>query len=152
MEAALAEVPAGPEVHDVESRVAALIDQMQSMAIRHEPLLRTMIHQTVLEQASGVPRRGTRRIDWIESAVKPLRKRLGEKAYARLVSGLALCGGIEALLVLRDIRGLSEFDAIEVSRWAALALLRQALKELGAKGRITRKRPPPPEHAGPRRR
>jgi AcrR family transcriptional regulator len=151
MEAALAEVPAGPKVHDMESRVAALIDQMQSMAIRHEPSLRTMIHQTVLERTSGVPRRGTRRIDWIESAVKPVRKRLGEKAYARLVSGLALCGGIEALLVLRDIRGLSEFDAIEVSRWAALALLRQTLKEVGTKARTTRKRRAPREQAGKRR-
>jgi AcrR family transcriptional regulator len=151
MEAALAEVPAGPNVHDVESRVAALIDQMQSMALRHESSLRTMIHQTVLERVSGVPRRGTRRIDWIESAVKPLRKRLGKKAYARLVSGLALCGGIEALLVLRDICGLSESDAIEVSRWAALALLRQALKELGPKARTTRKRRLPPEKAGKRR-
>jgi hypothetical protein len=150
MEAALSEASAGPELHGMESRVAALIDQMQSMAIRHEPLLRTMIHQTVLERTSGIPRRGTRRIDWIESAVNPLRKRLGDKAYARLVSGLALCGGIEALLVLRDIRGLSESEATEVSRWAALALLRQTLKELGTKARTTRRRRPP--SAGKRRR
>jgi hypothetical protein len=142
MEAVLAEVPAGPKVHDMESRIAALIDQMQSMAMRHESSLRTMIHQTVLERTSRVPRRGTRRIDWIESAVKPLRKRLGERAYTRLVSGLALCGGIEALLVLRDIRGLSDLDAIEVSRWAALALLRQTLKEAGTKALTGRKRRP----------
>jgi AcrR family transcriptional regulator len=151
MEAALAEVPAGSDVNDVESRVAVLIDQMQAMAVRNEPLLRTMIHQTVLERGSAKPRRGTRRIDWIEAAVKPLRTRLSTKVYARLVSGLALCGGIEALLVLRDIRGLSEADAIEVSRWAAQALLRQTLHEFGAARTTNRHRPPTlPSKARPR--
>jgi hypothetical protein len=121
-------VPTGSDLHDVELRVTVLIDQMQSMAIRNESLLRTMIHQTVLERAPATePRRGTRRLDWIETAVKPLRKRISPKAFARLVCGLALCGGIEALLVLRDICGLSEADAIAVSRWAAQALLKQTL-------------------------
>jgi hypothetical protein len=35
-----------------------------------------------------------------------------------------------ALLVLRDICRLSDADAIEVSRWAAQALLKQTLAEL----------------------
>jgi len=133
MEAALAEAPGGATSRDVETRVVALIDQMQALAISHEPLLRTMIHETVLDNARAAqPRRGTRRIDWIELATKPLHARLGAKAYGRLVSALALCSGIEALLVLRDIRGLSERDAIAVSRWAALAMVRQSLAELSA--------------------
>lgn len=36
-------------------------------------------------------------------------------------------------LVLRDIRGLSERDAIDVSRWAARAMLRQSLSEVSAR-------------------
>jgi AcrR family transcriptional regulator len=130
MTAMLADAPSGSDAHDVGMRLSVLIEQMQSMAIRNESLLRTMIHQTVLERSSAaMPRRGTRRIDWIEAALKPLAKRISAKAYARLVSGLALCGGIEALLVLRDICGLSEVEAIEVSRWAAQALLKQTLGE-----------------------
>ena len=145
MEAALAKVPARSEGRDVESRVEVLIVEMQAMAIRHESLLRTMIYQTVLERApAGQPRRGTRRIDWIESAVGPLRDRINAKAYARLVSGLALCGGIEALLVLRDIRGLSGTDAIDVSRWAARALLRQTLQDVVSRARRSDKRAPAP--------
>lgn len=140
MEAMLAAAPSGPDVQDVEYRVAALIDRMQSMAIRHERLLRTMIHQTVLERgSSGQPRRGIRRIDWIETALKPLRARVPTKAYERLVSALALCGGIEALLVLRDIRGLPESDAIAVSGWAAQALLKQTLQEVETRRRSPRK-------------
>jgi hypothetical protein len=89
-----------------------------------------MIHETVLEGTPAVPiRRGTRRVDWLEPAVQPVRTRLTAKAYDRLVSTLALCGGIEALLVLRDIRGLSERDAIDVSCWAARAIVRRALRE-----------------------
>lgn len=140
MEAMLAAAPAGPDVQDVEYRVAALIHRMQSMALRHERLLRTMIHQTVLERGSSVhPRRGIRRIDWIETALQPLRARVPAKAYERLVSALALCGGIEALLVLRDIRGLPESDAIAVSGWAAQALLKQTLQEAETGRRSPRK-------------
>lgn len=130
MESALDAVSAGSGAKNVASRVDVLIEQMLMMAIRQESLLRTMIHQTVLEgTAAAQPRRGTRRIDWIESALRPLRSRVSAKSYARLVSALALCVGIEALLVLRDIRGLSKEDTIEVSRWAAQALLKQTLQD-----------------------
>jgi len=136
MEAMLADAPCGSDAHDVGLRVSLLIEQMQSMAIRNESLLRTMIHQTVLERSSAaMPRRGTRRIDWIDAALKPLAKSISAEAYTRLVCGLALCGGIEALLVLRDICGLSEVEAIEVSRWAAQALLKQTLTEFDSKAR-----------------
>jgi AcrR family transcriptional regulator len=129
MAAMLDEMPSGADAHNVAARLSALIEQMQSMAIRNESLLRTMIHQTVLERSLALPRRGTRRIDWIEAALQPLTNRVTGKQYARLVCAVALCGGIEALLVLRDICGLSDADAIEVSRWAAQALLKQTLNE-----------------------
>jgi AcrR family transcriptional regulator len=133
MEAVLAEAPSGATPGDVEARVTTLIDKMQALAISHERLLRTMIHETVLERTPPTQmRRGTRRIDWLESAVQPMRAGVSAKAYDRLVSALALCGGIEALLVLRDIRGLSERDAIDVSRWAARAIVRQTLREAHA--------------------
>jgi len=130
MEAMLAAAPAGAGLQDLDGRLGALIDRMQSMAISHEDLLRTMIHQTVLGRSSPAKvRRGTRRIDWIESGIAPLREKVSDSAYKRLVSALALCAGIEALLVLRDIRGLSEHEAIAVSRWAAQALMRQTILE-----------------------
>jgi hypothetical protein len=153
MEAMFAAAPTGPQTQDLEIRVAALMDQMQSMAIRHEGLLRTMIHQTVLERGTiAQPSRGTRRIDWIEAGIQPLRARVSRHAYRRLVSALALCGGIEALLVLRDIRGLPETEAIAVSRWAAQALLRQTIQEAETDKRPTRKDRSNVRLAGPKRR
>jgi AcrR family transcriptional regulator len=130
MESAIAAAPAAASAADIAVRVDNLVASMQRLAIENESLLRTMIHQTVLERpVSGQPRRGTRRIDWIESTLKPLKSRLGGAAHARLVSALALCTGIEALLVLRDICGLSPNEAIQESQWLARAALKQSLTE-----------------------
>ena len=76
-----------------------------------------------------VRKRGYRRIEWIALALAPVKKTLGKRRYERLVSALAMCVGIEALIVLRDLRGLRESEAEEVSRWAARTLLRESLEE-----------------------
>jgi AcrR family transcriptional regulator len=133
MERELAAAPAGPGAGDMEARVDALVSAMQRLAADNEHLLRMMIHLTVLEPASGkTPRRGVRRIDWIESTLQPLRAQLADSTYQRLVSALAVCAGIEALVVLRDIRGLSSQQAVDTSRWMARAVLRQVAADLRA--------------------
>jgi hypothetical protein len=48
-----------------------------------------------------------------------------------LVSALSLIVGIEALLVLRDIRGLTESQATQTSQWMARAVLEQTMREAG---------------------
>jgi AcrR family transcriptional regulator len=129
LESAIDASAPGASVGDVEARLDALVKKMQQLAIEHETLLRTMIHETVLAPAWAVePRRGTRRLAWIESAVKPLRKRLGRGQYKRMVSALALCTGIEALLVLRDICGLSPGELTRVSQWMSRAIVRETLR------------------------
>lgn len=141
MESAIASVPDGANATDIEARVDNLVESMQRLAIENESLLRTMIHQTVLERpVSGQQRRGTRRVEWIESTLKPVRARLSGTAYARLVSALSLCTGIEALLVLRDICGLSQDEAVAVSQWTARAALKQSLNERAAARRRRRSR------------
>ncbi len=139
-----------PELaHDVEARLDALVRVMYANLQTTEPLLRTMIRLTVdrsrnEREASAAeaepPRRGYRRIDYIEMALAPVRMHLDESSFERLVSGLALCIGIEALLVLRDIRGLDQAAAEEVSLWVARALLRASLAESTAQ----RTAPPSP--------
>ena len=130
MERAIAATPEGHAAGKLEARVGGLVSAMQRLAVENEHLLRLMVHLTVLETAAGkAPRRGTRRIDWIESALAPARERLPAATYERLVSALAVCAGIEALIVLRDIRGLSTQQAHDTSRWMALAVLRQVAAE-----------------------
>lgn len=77
----------------------------------------------------GAPSRGYRRIEWIETALAPVRSRLGAAKFDRLVSARSLYVGIKTLLVLRDIRGLDTAEVTEVCRWAARALLRASLED-----------------------
>jgi AcrR family transcriptional regulator len=123
--------------NDVEARLDRTVKAMQQSAAGNEHLLRTMIRLTVSGARKPtdrqVPKRGYRRIEWIALALAPVRKKLGKRKYERLVSALATCMGIEALIVLRDLRGLPEREAEEVSRWAARTLLRESLAEAGAR-------------------
>jgi len=122
---------------DVWARLDSLVSEGLQSCLDGEVLLRTMIRLSVeqrLDEARGgppreAPLRGGRRIEWIETALEPVREELGEERFQRLVSALAMVIGIEALLVLRDIRGLDREEMEDVSRWAARALLRASLEE-----------------------
>ena len=125
------------EADDVEARLDTLVDAALESSIESEVLLRTLVRITVeqrLAEAKGgpplaAPLRGGRRIKWIESALEPVRERLGVERFERLVSALAIVIGLEALLVLRDIRGLNQAEIEDVSRWATRTLLRASLQE-----------------------
>jgi AcrR family transcriptional regulator len=129
IEAAMAAAPTGDSIEDIEARLVLLVQTVQKLTLRNEALLRTMVHATVLEKSRGAPKRGTRRLEWIELAVGGLQRRLKPAAYERLLTGLALCIGIEAFLVFRDIRGLPGPQATEASEWLALTVLRATLRE-----------------------
>jgi AcrR family transcriptional regulator len=120
---------------DVEARVDAMVRAVQRMSSDTEQLGRSLIRLTIEPRAdTGAPRRGYRRTEWIESALAPLRDRLGASRLERLVSALSMVIGWEALLVQRDIRRLNPAEAEEVSAWAARALVRAALAELETAG------------------
>ncbi|GAC1647012.1 MAG: TetR/AcrR family transcriptional regulator [Gemmatimonadaceae bacterium] len=123
---------------DVEARLDRTVQAIQRSAVANEPLLRTMIGLTIKAAPPVAPtvrsrqRRGTRRLDWIDLALAPVRAQLGRRRYERLVAAMAVCVGIESLIVLRDICGLSEIEAEGVTRWAARTLLRASLGDLTA--------------------
>jgi AcrR family transcriptional regulator len=124
----------GRGASDVEARLDRVVHAMQQSAAENEQLLRSMIRLTVSTPPDPARlKRGYRRIEWIAQALAPAKKTLGKRRYERLVSALSLCMGIEALIVLRDLRGLSEGDAEDVSRWAARTLLREALADARSK-------------------
>lgn len=130
MESVIETVPPGLDLEGMETRIATFTRTMQKLTIEHEQILRTVIHTTILEPAHNCPKRGTRRLDWIEQAVEPLRSRLPRAAYRRLVSSLALCVGPEAIIVFRDVLGMSAAQAIATSEWLARAALGAALHDL----------------------
>jgi hypothetical protein len=120
---------------DATERVAAMIRALSSMSTETLPLGRSLIRLTVAPadtadgaDASG-PRRGYRRIAWIERALEPLRPQVGPVAFERLVSALAMVVGWEALIVLQDLRGLTPNEQLDTLLWAACALIRATLDE-----------------------
>jgi AcrR family transcriptional regulator len=133
----------GDQSDDVETRVERLARSVQGMSPELERLGRSLIRLTVetggregspegsREGSGNAPLRGYRRVEWIERALEPVRPRLDARRFERLVSALAMVIGWEALVVQRDIRKLSPAAGVELSVWAARALLRAALEEEG---------------------
>jgi hypothetical protein len=108
------------------------IGELIRLTIETEPELRTMLRLS-LEPRPGeqlLLRQG-RAIGWIEEALAPLRGRLSRSALRRLVLAIRSACGIEALVWLTDVAGLSREQAAELMRWSALALLSTALAEGG---------------------
>lgn len=117
---------------DAAARVAAMIETFCDISSETLPLGRSLIRLTVDggggDDASS-PRRGYRRIEWIERALAPLRDELDDAAFERLVSAMAMVVGWEALIVLHDLRGLAADAQVATSVWAANALIRAALDD-----------------------
>jgi AcrR family transcriptional regulator len=96
-------------------RLDAAVTAIQRLALENEESLRAIVRlsldRRLGEQQAAKPEhgplRGSRRVDWIEAALAPVRPKLSPSRFKRLVSGLTLCLGIEALITLQDVRGLT---------------------------------------------
>jgi AcrR family transcriptional regulator len=117
---------------DAHARIAGLITALSDGMADTLPLGRKLIKLTVdAPSADDGPRRGYRRIAWIEQALEPIRPRLGPDRFEQLVSALAVVIGWEAFVVLFDVRGLSANQAREILTGAALTLIDAALAQPG---------------------
>jgi AcrR family transcriptional regulator len=112
---------------DPGTRLEALVRATHQGFAETEELGRTIIRHTVgaagKREPGAPPRRGYRRVEWIERALEPLRDTLPPQRFERLVSALALLIGWEAMIVLQDVRGLDPAEVEEVCVWAARTLL-----------------------------
>ena len=105
-------------------------DRRRCVAVRPQDLRLTVDAPRAVDGA----RRGYRRIEWIERAVEPLRPRLTDEQHQRLVSSLAVVLGWEAMIVLRDVRGLDTAQEEAAMRWAARALVEAMISEADVSG------------------
>jgi AcrR family transcriptional regulator len=115
---------------DPEQRLDQVLRELTRMTIDTEPELRTMLRLALEPDppAELLLRKG-RAIGWIEAALAPLQGELDEVALRRLTLAIRSACGIEALVWLTDVAGLSRDEAAELMRWSALGLLRAALAE-----------------------
>jgi AcrR family transcriptional regulator len=121
--------PAGPG-----PRLGIVVDAIARQVLRYEPELRNMLRLSLDPDpaaSSELPFRKGRRIVWIAEALSPLRGRLPERDLDRLVMAIAAAVGIDALVWLTDIAGLSRDQATESMRWSAMTLLHAVLAEAG---------------------
>jgi AcrR family transcriptional regulator len=77
-------------------------------------------------QPAALPLRQGRAIAWIQEALLPLQDRLPDSDLQHLTLAIRSATGIEALVWLTDIAGLSRADAVQLMRWSSRALLHAA--------------------------
>ncbi len=123
--------PDPPE--DPQARLEIMAESFTRQILEHEPELRAQLRLALEGEPAGgesLPFRRGRRIEWIEDALSPLEGRMPEGELGRLVLGIGATLGIEALVWLTDMGGLSREEAVEVMRSNARTLLRSALERL----------------------
>jgi len=120
---------------DPAARLDAVIEEFTRVIVDTEAQQRTMLRLSLDPDAKAreplLLRQG-RAIGWIEEALAPLRVQMSDAELRRLVLAVRSATGIEALVWLTDIAGLSRPEAGELMRWSAAALLRSALADSDA--------------------
>ena len=129
-----------PEVPpaDPEARLDIVVQSFLRLIVDTEAQQRTMLRLSLDPEPSArgeLPLRQGRAIGWIGEALAPLGSRMSKAELRRLAVAIRSAAGIEALVWLTDIAGLSRKQAVEVMRGTARALLRSALADLEVLGR-----------------
>ena len=116
---------------DPLARLEIVAESQMRRIVEYEPEYRAQLRLALEGEPAGsesLPLRRGRRIEWIEDALSPLHGRIPDGELRRLVYGIGATLGIEALVWLTDMGGLSREEAVEVMRSNARTLLRSALE------------------------
>ena len=117
--------------NDPVERMVQLSRTMNQNSAETMHLGRALIRLTVEgdEPKAGGPRRGYRRVQWIEKALAPAREKLTSKEFEQLVSALSVLVGWEPMIALKDTRGLEQEKADEVLAFAVRAVVEKGLHD-----------------------
>jgi AcrR family transcriptional regulator len=117
---------------DVAARLDLVLASFTRMIRDTEPQQRTMLRLSLEAdpvERSQLPLRQGRAIKWIEEALAPLHGKLATSELHRLAVAIRSATGIEALVWLVDVAGLSRDEANDLMRWSARALLDAAIAD-----------------------
>jgi len=125
---------------DAEERVDDLLRSSSDRIVEFESTFKAALKLSLEQWAQD--RAGTlgaepafkrgHRVELLQKAIQPLRKRLGAAHFSRLAKALSLTYGLEVLIVLKDLWGLDSKEMQSVARWAARSLVQAALLEADA--------------------
>lgn len=120
---------------DPVARLDIVTEQLGRHIVEYEPELRAQLRLS-LETGEGsgndlVLRKG-RALRWIEEALAPLRDRLRKQELRRLALAIRATVGIEPLVWLVDVGGVSRQGAVDIMRSSARTLLIAAITKAAA--------------------
>jgi AcrR family transcriptional regulator len=117
---------------DPAERLDRVIERLTGAVVEYEPELRAQLRLSLDAGAVDpqlLPLRQGRAIGWIEEALEPLKGQMPAREIRRLTLAIRATTGIEALVWLTDVAGLTPKAAAELMRSSARSLLRDALRE-----------------------
>ena len=113
---------------DVETRFEIVFAEMARQVTENEAPLRAMLKLSLdgyPERDQPLLRRGRRRT-WVADALAPLREKMNDDHFDRLVLAITAATGIEVFVWLTDIARLAPDEALGVMRFTAQTLLATA--------------------------
>jgi len=115
---------------DPEARIEAAVRGFMAMVVDTEQQQRTMLRLSLERDAASreLPLRQGRAIGWFTEALDPLVDSLGEDGIRRLAVAVRAVCGVEALVWMTDIAGLTREQAVDQMAWSAVALVRRAVE------------------------
>jgi AcrR family transcriptional regulator len=113
---------------DAGVRLRAAVRAFTGLVLETENQQRTTLRLSLQPRtADGLPLRQGRAIGWFAEALSPLCGQLGEAGVQRLAVAIRSAVGIESMVWLTDVAGLSRDQAARLMQWSAQAMLDEAL-------------------------
>jgi AcrR family transcriptional regulator len=112
---------------DAAARLEAVVEAFTDLVAESEQQQRTMLRLSLEPHPDPLPLRQGRAIAWIAEALESLDSELDPDQLRALVLAIRSATGIEALVWLTDVAGLSTQQGIALMRWSAQAMLASAL-------------------------
>jgi AcrR family transcriptional regulator len=117
---------------DPMARLEAVTEELARQILEYEYELRAHLRlslETAPTQSDELPLRQGRAIGWIDDALRPLEDRIPARDLHRLVLAIRATLGIEAMVWLTDVGGVSREQAVDIMRSSARTLLRSAISD-----------------------
>jgi len=115
--------------NDPEARLLAVVRAFIASVLENEPQQRTMLRLSLEEstEPGQLPLRQGRAIGWFEDALTPAVDQLTEAGVRRLAIAVRSAVGIESLVWLLDVAGVTRDEAADIMLSSARALVRDGL-------------------------
>lgn len=112
---------------DLPGRLNRLIEYHYHLFLENEDEFRLFLGSVITESVSNraVNQRGGRRIVMIREALEPLKGRCKKAEIDFMVNALSLVFGIESIIILKDLNGLSNEAIFQTWKWTVNRIVGQ---------------------------